>query len=178
MMGSIWEANKSHWQDDALCVKQDPDLFTPAVETPEGLDFVRRKFCNLCPVNDVCLNSAIIRNDAGYWGGTSSVNRRAMRRTRSRSQCPLCTSANLVRVPHGEGGDVTWYEVCVNCAASWKADDRPTPRQTEAEKALRRPVGPPPEVADTALVHVRRKRRPGATPVKTVPLTGDAAACL
>jgi WhiB family redox-sensing transcriptional regulator len=158
-MESIWAADGPQWQDRALCAGKDPDQFSPVVETPEGLEKVRSLFCDRCPVRDKCLNSAIIHNDFGYWGGTTSVQRRAMRKTRSRSKCPVCSSANLVRVPHESGaGEPVWYEVCVNCAASWKADQRPTARQKTAEQSLR--------------------RSPAASTVETIPLTEAAASCL
>jgi WhiB family redox-sensing transcriptional regulator len=151
-MGSIWAANKPFWMSEAECREADPNAFTPSVESVEGLESVRSGFCNQCPVRIECLNSALIRNDSGYWGGTSSSERRSMRRKRSRSKCPLCQSNNLVRVDHSDG---VWYEVCVNCAASWQADDRPTPRQKSA-----------------------RVRRPGDAPVTTVLLQEEAAECL
>jgi Transcription factor WhiB len=162
-MESIWQANKPHWVDRARCGGADPGLFQPLIETDDGLERVKERYCNGCPVLDRCLNSAIIHGDTGFWGGTNSVQRRAIRRTRSRSKCPVCSSKDLVRVPHGKEEAVTWFEVCVSCAASWKADDRPTPRQKEAEKSL------------TAQ---RVKRRPGNTAVTTVPLTEGAASCL
>jgi hypothetical protein len=172
-MDSVWKANKHHWRKDALCAGVRPDLFFPKVETNETLARIRRAYCNQCPVMAVCLNSAIIHNDSGYWGGTNTAQRKAMRRTRSRSRCPLCNSQNLVRVRHGEEREPCWYEVCLNCAASWRADERPNPRQQVAEKGLHRAAvtpGPPP---------VKRvKRRPADTPVKTVRLTEAVAKCL
>lgn len=147
---SIWTANKTHWQDYAACKDApDPNIFTPTVETPDGLLKIRRNWCNGCPVLDACLNSAIIRNDYGYWGGTSTAARRAVRKVRSRSKCPVCASVNLVRVPHeGTVGDeVTWFEACLNCAASWRGEDRPTVNQTRAERTLRGVPVPREEVA-------------------------------
>jgi WhiB family redox-sensing transcriptional regulator len=176
-MESVWAANKPFWRDDALCLTADPDLFTPDVETPEGLRKVWRSYCNNCPVRPQCLNSAIILNDAGYWGGTSTVQRRMMRRTRSRSKCPLCTSVNVVRVPHeGADEDTVWYEACVSCGASWKADSKPTPRQQDAEKNLHRPAAESP--APVPVATKRKLRSPRDTSVKTVPLTEAAASCL
>ncbi len=174
-MESIWTANKTHWREQALCGGAAPDQFTPAVETPEGLVKVRDRYCAHCPVIEACLNSAIIHNDAGYWGGTTSAQRRAMRRTRSRSKCPLCTSPNLVRVPHAD--PEIPYEVCLNCAASWKADERPTPRQKKAEATLHRA---PVAVVPVPVVPVKKsaKRRTTTTAVRTVPLTEESASCL
>jgi len=64
--------------------------------------------------------------------GTTSAQRRALRRTRSRSKCPICKSINLIAV--GE------YEVCAGCGASWKADDRPTVRQAKLREGGERPT--------------------------------------
>lgn len=177
-MESIWTANKTHWRDEALCGGARPEQFTPTVETPEGLAKVRSRYCDHCPVMETCLNSAIIHNDAGYWGGTTTAQRRAMRRTRSRSKCPLCGSPNLVRVPHGtnDGEDIP-YEVCLSCAASWKADERPTPRQKKAEATLRRPVETnAPDVIE--LERTVRKSSSRNVPTTDIPLTEAAASCL
>lgn len=154
---SIWTANKTHWQDSAACnTAPDPNIFTPTVETPDGLMKIRRDYCNVCPVLDACLNSAIIRNDYGYWGGTTTAARRAIRKVRSRSKCPVCASVNLVRVPHEGtvGSETVWYEACLNCAASWRGEDRPTVNQTRAERTLRGVVVPRQEVAEPTGVRV------------------------
>jgi hypothetical protein len=120
MADSIWASKKTDWHDDALCGGADPTLFFPTVESMESLELVNGKFCNHCPVRGKCLNSAIINKDTGYWGGTGTAHRQAMKRTRSRAKCPVCTGVKLIPVDE--------YEVCVGCGASWKADNRPAPR--------------------------------------------------
>jgi hypothetical protein len=121
MQYSLYAANNPNWVEDALCGGQPTELFFPIVESDSDLEKINRNFCNHCPVRLLCLNSAIIHGDSGYWGGMTSAQRRSIRRIRSRSKCPVCLSVNMVAV--GE------HEVCVGCGASWKADDRPTVRQ-------------------------------------------------
>jgi Transcription factor WhiB len=123
-MESLWASLNSDWRERAACGEVDPDTFTPTVETPNGLAQVNARFCNACPVRSNCLNSALINNDFGYWGGTDTAQRRALRRVRNRAKCPLCTGGNLVVT--------STHEVCVSCGASWKSGLRPVPRHVQA----------------------------------------------
>lgn len=129
-----------NWQDRALCVTThaDPDAFSPAVETDLGLSKVNSKWCDHCPVKAQCLNSALFDNDSGYRGGTHTAQRKALRRTRSRAKCPLCTSSNLV--------DTAEHEVCISCGASWKTDQRPEPKREKV-----RHVTPTSKITDVPL---------------------------
>lgn len=128
MADSVWAAIKTDWHEEARCKNVTESTFFPVVETALGLATVQNLFCNLCPVRGKCLNSALINNDEGYWGGTNTAMRRALARTRSRAKCPLCQGRNLVEVEP--------YEVCVRCGASWQAEYRPADRHPGEPEAV------------------------------------------
>ncbi len=113
-METIWASVKTDWHADAACGGADHYLFFPNEETESKLEKVRSRFCDLCPVRAKCLNSALINGDHGFWGGTSTDMRNAMKRTRYRAKCPACKSRSLI--------DVEPYQVCLSCAASWRSD--------------------------------------------------------
>lgn len=114
-----WAASGPDWYREALCKSTNSDLFTPTVETAKGLAEVKDAFCNRCPVRDRCLQFAIINGDHGYWGGTSTAERTALRRTRSRAKCPISTCKAPEPVVLG------LYQVCLRCGASWQAEQEP-----------------------------------------------------
>jgi hypothetical protein len=116
MPESKWAAVGPDWYREAACKDTDSDQFTPAVETARGLAEIREAFCNLCPVREWCLQFAIINRDQGYWGGTSTSEREAMRRSRSRAKCPITSC----KAP--EPVVVGLYQVCLKCGASWRTD--------------------------------------------------------
>jgi len=119
MSESMWAAVGPDWYRDAVCANKDPDLFSPAVETPKGLEEVKSAFCDRCPVRERCLQFAIIHDGRGYWGGTLTSERLAMKRTRSRAKCPI----TACRAP--EPVVVGRYQVCLRCGASWQAEKIP-----------------------------------------------------
>lgn len=136
MADSIWASKKTDWHEDALCARAPCEIFFPTVESEAGRDRVKARYCNHCPVRGKCLNSALINKDTGYWGGTDTAQRQALKRTRSRAKCPVCTGVQLLNVDE--------YEVCVGCGASWKADNRPAPRpEPEVEKVPGKTVDVP-----------------------------------
>ena len=114
---TIYASIKTDWHGDALCGGAADYLFFPAEETEARLTKVRSLFCDLCPVKAKCLNSALINQDTGFWGGTSTATRRAMSRTRHRAKCPACGSKSMIETV----GD-TPYQVCIACAVSWRID--------------------------------------------------------
>jgi len=114
---SIWASVKTDWHEKARCKGADRSLFYPPDETEERLKAVRSLLCDLCPVRAKCLNSALINNDSGFWGGTSTDMRLAMKRTRHRAKCPACGSKSLVATK-----EETPYQVCIACGASWRSD--------------------------------------------------------
>lgn len=118
MIETIWASIKTDWHAEAICGGAADHLFFPSEETDTRLNKVRSLFCDLCPVRAKCLNSALINGDSGFWGGTSTVMRLAMKRTRTRAKCPVCSSRSLV--PTGDSD--TSYQVCVACGASWRSD--------------------------------------------------------
>jgi hypothetical protein len=111
-----WAAVGPDWYHQAKCKGTNADVFTPAVETPQLLEEVKRSFCDLCPVKDRCLQNAIIHGDHGFWGGTTTAERVALKRTRSRAKCPMTTC----RAP--EPVVLGLYQVCLRCGASWQAE--------------------------------------------------------
>jgi DNA-directed RNA polymerase subunit M/transcription elongation factor TFIIS len=125
MEDSLWAAIKTDWHDRARCAGVNQYQFFPTIETDSGLDKVRSQFCDHCPVLGKCLNSALINGDLGYWGGTSTDMRKALRRTRARSKCPLCKGKSLLTVEVETTGDdeasASSYQVCIACGASWRA---------------------------------------------------------
>jgi WhiB family redox-sensing transcriptional regulator len=72
-----------------MCQQSDPDLFFPIGNASSGPTLMQiseaKAVCRGCPVIDQCLDWAL---DAylveGIWGGTTEVERRAMRRRASR----------------------------------------------------------------------------------------------
>lgn len=115
MTENKWAAVGPDWYREAACKDTNSDLFTPAVETPKLLAEVKREFCDHCPVRERCLQFAIISGDYGFWGGTTTTERRAMKRTRSRAKCPITTCRASEPVVIGV------YQVCLRCGASWQA---------------------------------------------------------
>lgn len=106
----MWQS----WEKLARCADADPAAFFPHAETEYNLEFVKEAFCNLCPVQPQCLSRALVNGDTGFYGGTSTAQRRAMTRVRTRAKCPVCANtAVLVAAP---------YQICTCCGTSWKAD--------------------------------------------------------
>lgn len=89
--------------------------FTPDVETQKELEFVRTMWCNMCPVRTECLAYALLYRMSGYWGGTSTVERKLLGYARNRVRCPVCKNKALVTTTEG-------HEVCQGCAISWRAE--------------------------------------------------------
>lgn len=129
-MDTIWASIKTDWHGDALCggVANFDYLFFPADETEAKLIKARSMYCDFCPVRAKCLNSALINGDSGFWGGTSTFMRLAMKRTRHRAKCPVCSGDSLINVEQStsgnDGDDSLPYQVCLACAASWRSDSR------------------------------------------------------
>jgi WhiB family redox-sensing transcriptional regulator len=69
--------------------------------------------CSRCPVSGNCLETALADHRlSGVWGGTTSDQRRALRRGRFRSGCPRCMKGRTMRL------DKT-TQVCMSCGLSW-----------------------------------------------------------
>ncbi|GGS60203.1 MULTISPECIES: WhiB family transcriptional regulator [Streptomyces] len=77
-----------NWRDHAACRHEDPDLFFPIGTTgPAQVQSEQAKaVCRGCPVREQCLEWALDTNQSiGIWGGTTELERRALRR-RARSR--------------------------------------------------------------------------------------------
>jgi WhiB family transcriptional regulator, redox-sensing transcriptional regulator len=75
---------------DGLCAQTDPETFFPERGTPTT---PAKRICRACPVQDACLEYALVHDERfGVWGGTSPIERRALRRERG-----IGTQANAVR---------------------------------------------------------------------------------
>ena len=99
----------------ARCAGAPVSLFVPDTELdrppPEVL-----AYCTPCPVAADCLAWALRwPATVGYFAGTSTRQRRSLRRPRGRLHCPLCGEASTV--VEVDGGD----QVCRRCAVSWRA---------------------------------------------------------
>ncbi|MFI6655126.1 WhiB family transcriptional regulator [Streptomyces sp. NPDC050523] len=71
------------WRDRAACRSEDPDLFFPiGTSGPSLLQTEQAKaVCRRCPVREECLRWALDTGECmGVWGGTSEMERRALRR--------------------------------------------------------------------------------------------------
>ncbi|MEU0335198.1 WhiB family transcriptional regulator [Streptomyces sp. NPDC006193] len=77
-----------NWRDHAACRHEDPDLFFPIGTTgPAQVQAQQAKaVCHRCPVRKQCLDWALdTAQSIGVWGGTTEVERQALRR-RARSR--------------------------------------------------------------------------------------------
>jgi WhiB family redox-sensing transcriptional regulator len=77
------------WRDSASCRSVDPDLFFPVGTTGAALQHIAaaKAVCTTCPVQEPCLEFALLTNqDAGVWGGASEEERRVLRRQRARAR--------------------------------------------------------------------------------------------
>ena len=126
MPDSIWASIKTDWHAEAVCAGANDYLFFPKIETEQSLTLVRDSFCDFCPVRAKCLNSALINGDTGYWGGTSTAERMALKKARRRATCPLCSSKALILVDQAQDGSAgaESFQVCISCAASWRSKSR------------------------------------------------------
>jgi Zn ribbon nucleic-acid-binding protein len=119
---TIWASIKTDWHTEAVCGGAADYLFFPSDETEPKIEKIRSLYCDLCPVQAKCLNSALINGDTGIWGGTSSAMRQAMLRTRTRAKCPVCQSTTMIETEATE--DTPSYQVCLSCGVSWRSDTR------------------------------------------------------
>ncbi|AQS71192.1 WhiB family transcriptional regulator [Streptomyces pactum] len=75
-----------NWREHAACRTEDPDLFFPIGTTgPAALQTEQAKaVCRSCPVREQCLRWALDTGQSiGVWGGTSELERRALKRRES-----------------------------------------------------------------------------------------------
>lgn len=77
------------WRHEALCLREDPELFFPIGNTGPALMQIEeaKAVCRRCPVTEECLTFALeTGQDAGVWGGLSEDERRALKRRTARNR--------------------------------------------------------------------------------------------
>ncbi|WP_329131274.1 WhiB family transcriptional regulator [Streptomyces sp. NBC_00670] len=75
-----------NWRERAACRTEDPDLFFPVGTTGPALLQIEeaKSVCRGCPVRDACLEWALeTGQNIGVWGGTTEMERRALKRRRA-----------------------------------------------------------------------------------------------
>lgn len=113
----LTDADDITWMERAACKGTAVDL-TPDIETPARLEEAKT-LCDPCPARTDCLAWAMLHRCEGYWGGTSTYQRKQAMRVRTRAKCFLCHSDTLVYAnPH---------ELCLACGMSWVRDVRLQP---------------------------------------------------
>lgn len=71
------------WRHEAACLSHDPDYWFPAGETGPAAEQIRyaKRVCASCPVQEECLEYAVVTNQvSGIWGGLTEEERRPVRR--------------------------------------------------------------------------------------------------
>lgn len=91
-MGTVFGRHTAHgfgtdsgedWRKRSVCREEDPDLFFPIGSALPALRQEERakKVCARCPVSTACLKWALETGESfGVWGGTTEMERRAMKR--------------------------------------------------------------------------------------------------
>ena len=80
MPETVTTYDPNDWRLDAACRDLDTAIFFP--ETEEAVA-VAKAVCATCPVQEACLEFALItRQDDGVWGGLDENERRRVRRRR------------------------------------------------------------------------------------------------
>ena len=120
---SLINADDITWMDQGACNghtldANGHDQFMPAHESAAGLE-AARAYCNPCPVRTECLAWAMLNRCEGYWGGTSTYQRKQAMRVRTRAKCFLCKGESLVSTGS--------HELCLACGMSWVRDVRLEP---------------------------------------------------
>ncbi|ASO21060.1 WhiB family redox-sensing transcriptional regulator [Actinoalloteichus hoggarensis] len=69
------------WRSKGECRKHDPEVFFPV--SFRGVQNAKQ-ICGRCPITEQCLTWALTTGeDHGIWGGTTSEERRALRRKKA-----------------------------------------------------------------------------------------------
>ncbi|WP_328745277.1 WhiB family transcriptional regulator [Streptomyces sp. NBC_00285] len=79
------------WRERAACLRVDPELFFPISNSGPTLRQIdeAKAFCGGCPVAQQCLDWALrVGPVDGVWGGTTEIERRAMRGIETRVAVP------------------------------------------------------------------------------------------
>lgn len=108
----------NYWMTRGACRDADPAIFLPNdafdddVEEEEEPSEEALSYCSQCDVAADCLTHAVALNEDGVWGGTTSYQRRQLKRPMSRAFCPVCGAPNM--------SEIADAELCISCGASWK----------------------------------------------------------
>lgn len=97
------------WMVRGQCsvMNANPDIFYE-----EGNVSTAKAYCRRCPVVTTCLEWALEHDEHGVWGGTSDIDRRALRRGGRRVTCPSCSFKALYQDENGG-------QICIICGVSW-----------------------------------------------------------
>lgn len=110
MPSDQFHASDVTWQGEARCSGAGFD-FVPYSESVQALEAARALYCNVCPVRAECLAYALLYHLSGFWGGTSTAERRRLAVPRNRAKCPSCRSRAVIHVNR--------HEICQHCGMSW-----------------------------------------------------------
>lgn len=100
------------WMKRAICQGiDDPSVFFPPYDAPSSNEFAKA-ICKRCPVQGECLDWALAYDEDGVWGGTGEADRRALKRRKSRTECVVCESEDILVMESNE--------ICLGCGTSWK----------------------------------------------------------
>lgn len=110
------------WQEAAACRELERDLFFPSAED-DGVMAVAA-ICRSCPVRATCLAYALRHREPGLWAGTTSHQRRKLRRRR----CESCGGAISVEelAAHEVQRALEWR--CSSCGGVRVVRKAPDPR--------------------------------------------------
>lgn len=76
-MGETEPISLPNWRDFAICKGVDPNFMVPSGDMEEKLAVV---VCSSCTVVMPCLIEALTNNEVGVWGGTTTLERKQIRR--------------------------------------------------------------------------------------------------
>jgi WhiB family redox-sensing transcriptional regulator len=82
------------WISKRLCIGIDPNVFFPLDQ--EG-DIRAKQICTFCPVKSPCLETALMNEERGIWGGTNEHDRDTIRVQRALTRSQAMRSAELLR---------------------------------------------------------------------------------
>lgn len=100
------------WRIRAACAGVPVEAFFPHKTVREVPALIER-VCVSCPVRGSCLAEALLFHEKGVWGGTTEVQRKALRRRYRRDSCPACGPS--IVIPYLD------CQVCTACGLSWLA---------------------------------------------------------
>lgn len=105
------------WQRKGACRRvNDPDVFFCSDEDRPSkqrtvAEEVAIAVCGRCPVSGNCLNWALNLGEIGIWGGTTTRERKILKRVYTRGYCLRCRTRHIVTLDDAQ--------VCMLCGLSW-----------------------------------------------------------